>query len=79
MEIQAYDWHGVMSVTALIGLLFCPLAGAMAFVITYEEYSHHHLERRIVIERSLGAAVVTMLFFGVLSVALAVLLPRLLG
>ncbi len=68
-----------MSLTALIGLLFCPLAGAMAFLITYEEYSHHHLERRVVVGRSLGAALVTTLFFGALSLALAVLLPHLLG
>lgn len=68
-----------MSLSALIGLLFCPLAGAMAFLITYEEYSHHHLDKRVVVERSLGAALVTTLFFGVLSVALAVVLPHLLG
>ncbi len=68
-----------MSVAALIGLMFCPLAGAMAFLITYEEYSHHHLERRVVVWRSLGMALVTALFFGVLSLALAVLLPHLLG
>jgi hypothetical protein len=67
-----------MTAAAVIGLIFSPLAGAMAFVITYEEYSHHHLQRRVVLGRSLEAALVTTVFFCVLSLALGGLLPHLL-
>lgn len=40
-----------------IGLIFGPLAGLAAFLITYEEYSHHGFERGRLIRESLGAAV----------------------
>lgn len=66
-----------MNAAALIGLIFSPLAGALAFVISYEEYSHHHLRHRIVVQRSIEAAVVATLFFGMLSLLIGWLLPSL--
>jgi len=41
-----------------IGLVFAPLAGAMAFLITYEEYSHHGLTKSRILRFSLEAAAV---------------------
>ena len=39
-----------------IGLAFGPLAGLAAFLITYEEYSHHGLSRSKLLGESLAAA-----------------------
>lgn len=61
----------------LIGLLFSPLAGAMAFLVTYEEYQHHGFGQLQLVWRSFQAAAVTALFFAVLGLALGVILPRL--
>ncbi len=63
----------------LIGLVFCPIAGAMAYLITYEEYQHHGFGRRQLIARSLQAAVVAALFFALAGVALGALLPSIFG
>jgi hypothetical protein len=55
---------------ALGGLVFGVLAGLMAFLITYEEYSHHHLPRRQLWQHALGMAGATCLFFVALAVAI---------
>jgi hypothetical protein len=62
----------------VIGIAFAPLAAAMAFAITYEEWSHHGLRRTDLIKRSLQMAVVTLGVFLVVSVAVGVLMgiPR---
>ena len=51
--------NNVISLYIVLGLLFAPLAGAVAFVITYEEYAHHQMEKRRLIRASLEAAVVS--------------------
>ncbi len=43
--------------------IFSALAALMAYLITYEEYTHHFTERRKVIRAALEAAVVAFLFF----------------
>jgi hypothetical protein len=53
----------------LFGLIFSPLAGAMAFLITYDEYSRHHLERRRVILMSLRTGIVSLSIIFTLLVA----------
>ena len=45
------------------GLVFSPLAGAIAFLITYEEWSHHCVPRAEVLKRSWQMAGATALFF----------------
>jgi len=53
------------------------LGAAAAYVITYEEYSHHSLGRRRTMLLSLRTAVVTFLALLLLSLAVAlVLTPR---
>lgn len=47
----------------LIGLVFGPLAAAAAFVITYEEYRKHFLERGPALEHALRVALVTLVLF----------------
>jgi hypothetical protein len=50
-----------------LGLIFGPLAGLMAFLIAYEEYRHHFLDRRRAIRASLEVGVTTLLVFLALS------------
>lgn len=60
---------GLWQFFLLMGLIFSPIAAAMAFLITYEEYRHHGFGPGELRRRSLQAAGVTLLFF--LLVALA--------
>ncbi len=63
-----------LRVFVLLGLFFSPFAGAMAFLITYEEYSHHQFERRRLIAMSLEAAVVSMAVILALMIVAALIL-----
>lgn len=63
----------------MVGLLFAPIAGAMAFVITYEEYRHHHRDRRAAIVQSVEMALVTTVFFVLLALVVGAILPGVLG
>ena len=53
----------MLSLFVLIGAIFGSLAAAMAFLNTYEEFSHHGLSRRDLLRRSLGTAAMTLVFF----------------
>ncbi|HZT07718.1 MAG TPA: hypothetical protein VFC51_11855 [Chloroflexota bacterium] len=47
-----------------LGLIFSTIAGSMAFLITYDEYSRHQmLSRGDVMKHSVQAAAVAMFFF----------------
>jgi len=52
-----------MNVVVLVALLFSPLAGAMAFAITYMEYARHFVDKKMVIRRAWRAALEAFLFF----------------
>ena len=54
----------------VVGLVFGVLAGMMAFLITYEEYSHHQFDRATLIRRSLETAVVAFVVILVLALAI---------
>jgi hypothetical protein len=64
----------VPNVLLVLGVAFAPLAAAMAFVITYEEWSHHGLARADLIKRSLQMALVTLGFFVALCLGVGLLL-----
>jgi hypothetical protein len=51
----------------LIGLMLCPIAAVMAFLITYEEYSHHYTDNKKPLKFALEAAIFTFIVFGILS------------
>ncbi len=53
----------------VVGLVFGVLAGMMAFLITYEEYSHHHFDRGRLVRASLEAAGYAFLVILVLALA----------
>ena len=47
----------------IIALVFAPFAAAIAFIITYEEYAKHLVDKRKVFWISLRMALVTLVFF----------------
>ncbi len=67
----------MFSLFLAIGAIFGPIAGAMAFLITYEEYGRHYLARREAVGRSLAMALVTLAFFFVLFALVGYVLDRL--
>lgn len=74
--------HGIVVVLGLglvLALLASPIAAAMAFLITYQEYQHHGFERRDLLRRSLRAAGVTFAFFALGALVVAWLLVRMLA
>ncbi len=51
----------------VLGLLFAPLAAAMAYIITVGEYAHHYADKRTPVRHGLQAAAVTFLVFMALA------------
>ena len=64
-----------MRVSFFLWLIFSPIAGFMAYLITYEEYRRHFPERGRAIRESLRTAVATLLIFLVLGLIVTALLP----
>ena len=55
----------------LIGLILSPIAAAMAFLITYEEYSHHFTDKKKPLKFAFEAAIFTLIIFGILSLLIS--------
>jgi hypothetical protein len=53
----------VIKLIFFIALIFSPFAAAIAFIITYAEYSKHLVDKRRVLRISLRAALVALVFF----------------
>jgi uncharacterized membrane protein SpoIIM required for sporulation len=62
-----------------LGALFALLASAMAFLITWQEYSRHFHDRKKALRLALRSAVVAFLFFVVLSVVAGLAISRIMG
>jgi len=60
----------------LIGCVFSPLAALAAFLITYEEWSHHYTSGKEPLRHAIEAAVVAFLIFMVLTVLAGVVVSR---
>jgi len=58
-------------ISILIGLMLSPIAAVMAFLITYEEYSHHYTDKKKSLKVALGAAIFTLIIFGILSLLIS--------
>ena len=56
-----------ISLFFFIGLIFSPLAAACAFIITYEEYKHHLIDKKQVFKHSFQMAVFTFMIFLAIS------------
>jgi len=52
----------------LVGLLFSPIAGAMAFLIFYNEYVHHYSNKKQPLKIAFEAALLTLILFIILSI-----------
>jgi len=60
----------------VIGLGFSVLAGLAAFLITYEEWSHHYPSRREPLRHAIEAATVAFLVFVVLTILAGAFVSR---
>jgi len=62
----------IFSVTFIISLIFSVLGSIMAFLIIYEEYSHHYADKRQPFQHAMQAAIfafVILLFLTILGVS----------
>ena len=64
-------------IALVLGLILGPLAGLMAFAITYEEYQHHFPNRRRVMRVSLEAGAIAFLVFLLVSIVGGILAAQL--
>ena len=60
----------------LIGLPFSALAALAAFLITYEEWSHHFSTNGKPLTYAIRAAIVTFVVFAVLTVLAGIVVTR---
>ena len=60
----------------LIGLVFSPIAGLMAFLITYKEYEHHYPGKKEPLRLALEAAIFTFAFFMIVSAVIGLILNK---
>jgi hypothetical protein len=63
LDVLSAERCAVIKVIFLVVLIFSPFAAAIAFIITYEEYSKHLVDKREVLRISLRMALVTLVFF----------------
>ena len=68
----------IISLALLIGLIFSPIAGLMAFLITYHEYERHYANKRQPLRIALEAALFTFAFFIIVSIVIGLILSRVL-
>ena len=59
-----------------IGVLFSPFAALAAFLIFYDEYSHHYSNRKEPLKIALEAAAFTFVVFVILGVLAGLLLNQ---
>ena len=60
----------------LIGLVLSPIAGLMAFLITYHEYQRHYADKKQPLRIALEAALFTFAFFMFASALIGFVLSR---
>ena len=58
----------------LIGLVFSPIAGVMAFLITYKEYEHHYPSKKEPLRLALEAGIVTFALFMIIAILAGILI-----
>ena len=67
------------TLSLLVGSIVGLFAGLMAFLITYEEYARHYVERQKPLRLALEAAALAFFVFLVLSVVVGFVLVRAYG
>lgn len=68
-----------VTISVGIALVFSPLASAIAFIVTYSEYLHHYPDKKKPVKLATEAALVTLVFFIVLSFVIGFLLENMVG
>jgi hypothetical protein len=65
-------------VTGLLAILgfFAVIGAAMAFLINYDELSHHFSSRRTLVREALRTSLTTLAFFGLVIVVILVVLAH---
>jgi len=58
----------IFIITLVIGAIFSLVGALMAYVIAYEEYSHHYTDKRKPFQHAMQTAVFTFVVFLVLSI-----------
>jgi hypothetical protein len=66
----------IIVLTLLIGLTLSPIAGIMAFLITYHEYQRHYADKKQPLRIALEAALFTFAFFMIVSAVIGLILNR---
>ena len=64
-----------MNIFFFISLIFAPIAGVCAYIITYEEYKHHFDHKKAIIH-SLEIAILTVLVFIAIGFIIGVLFHK---
>ena len=64
----------MIRLVVIAGMLFCSAAAIAAFLITYNEYSHH--DKRLAVRVALEIAAVTFVAFAAIAVAIGFVLGR---
>jgi len=76
MKASRKGLSGMNIAFLFLGIVPGLLAGLLAFVITYDEYSRHYIDRRRPLRLALEAAVFAFFVFLALSVATGFVLTR---
>jgi uncharacterized membrane-anchored protein len=66
----------IIGLTLLIGLTLSPIAGIMAFLITYHEYQRHYADKQQPLKIALEAALFTFAFFMIVSAVIGLILNK---
>jgi len=64
----------ILILVLLIGLVFSPIAGLMAFLITYHEYQRHYANKQQPLRIALEAALFAFAFFMIVSAVIGLVL-----
>lgn len=62
-------------IVALVWFIFCPIAGTMAYLITFEEYRRHFPDKRRAGREAFRAAIFAFGIFAVLGCITALVMP----
>jgi hypothetical protein len=58
-----------------IAAVFSPLAAVSAFLIFYQEYKHHYIDKKGIFKKSFMSSMFVLVFFLAIGIFLAIILP----
>jgi len=57
----------IFVISIIVSLIFSLIASSMAFLIIYEEYSHHYTDKRKPFQHAIESAIFTFIVFLILT------------